>query len=683
MFKNLQLKGKLILGFSAVAAITLVVGIIGYVGMVKSEGAIEEIGAVRLASVENLLVIKSNAEGRRAMTRALTVPGMEPSFRQRQYEMIDAAQAAIQRAWNIYEPLPQTPREAEVWRQFVPAYNDMMQEINKFVGMAREIDRTGILAPNDYARRLEQFSKDHYIVVQQTLELIHHNDAFEGGEDHTACNAGRWLPTFQSTNPALMAELQAIVEPHRRFHEAVAKIKRLMAERNTFEAQNVYEREMVPAMTQTFERFANMLRMSNDARIAFDQAADHLQNVVAARQARVHELLDELVRINQEIAASEVRESLALARTLEIVALIAMLIGVVLALGLGFLIARSITQPIIQGVNFAKIMSEGDMSQQLNIDRNDEIGVLAKALNDMAGNLRRMFKDIATGVQTLASSSTELNAISQQMSTGSDQTSGKAQMVATAAEELSSNINSVAAAMEQTSTNMSMVASAAEEMTATITEIAQNSEKARSITDKAEHQAKTASERVQNLGQAAQEIGKVTETITAISAQTNLLALNATIEAARAGAAGKGFAVVANEIKELAKQTADATEEIKTRIKGIQDAAGSTVDEIVQISTVITQVNEGVGTIAAAVEEQSATTRDIAGNVAQASQAVEEVGRNVAESSSVTAEIARDISEVNQAAAEIANSSSQVNLSAEELSRLAEQLKEMVSRFKV
>jgi methyl-accepting chemotaxis protein len=228
-----------------------------------------------------------------------------------------------------------------------------------------------------------------------------------------------------------------------------------------------------------------------------------------------------------------------------------------------------------------------------------------------------------------------------------------------------------------------MVATATEQMTASVSEIAQNSEKARKITGTAVTKAQETSKKVGALGNAAQAIGKVTEVITEISEQTNLLALNATIEAARAGEAGKGFAVVANEIKELAKQTAEATMEIKNKIDGVQGSTQETVADINEICEVIGKVDETVGIIAAAVEEQSVTTQDIAGNISQASAGVQEVNGNVAQSSEVTVSISQEIAEVSQASSEMTNSSSQVNISAEELAGMAETINGMVGKFKV
>ena len=347
--------------------------------------------------------------------------------------------------------------------------------------------------------------------------------------------------------------------------------------------------------------------------------------------------------------------------------------------------SNSMTRPIFRVVGGLKDVAEGegDLTARLEVNNKDEVGDLAFWFNTFMEKLQRIIKDIAGKADTLNLASSALSDLSGQMSDGTGQLSAKASAVASSGEEMSSNMESVAAAMEEASTNISMVATSVEEMTATINEIAQNSEKACTITGEAVSRAQNVSNKVDRLGNAAQEVGKVTDSINEISEQTNLLALNATIEAARAGEAGKGFAVVADEIKELARQTAGATQEIKEKIEGIQDSTSETISEIGQILAVINDVNEIVSTIATAVEEQSVTTREIASNVTQASGGIQEVNENVSQSSVVSKEIAKDIAEVNQTTGEISDSSSQVKLNAKELSQLANELKAMVSRFKV
>ncbi|MCG8634961.1 MAG: methyl-accepting chemotaxis protein [Desulfobacterales bacterium] len=359
------------------------------------------------------------------------------------------------------------------------------------------------------------------------------------------------------------------------------------------------------------------------------------------------------------------------------------IVGILFAGAVFFLVTRSITKPLTEGVSFAEKMSEGDLSQDITVKQVDETGQLALAMNGMIGNLRQMITHINDGVETLSNSSGELSGVAETMSNESSDTSDMSTSVATAAGEMSSNMNSVASAVETTSNNVNSVSAAAEEMSATINDIAKNSEQSRGITTEAVNQANHASVKVKELGEAAEEIGQVTATITDISEQTNLLALNATIEAARAGDAGKGFAVVANEIKDLANQTADATTEIRAKISRMQGSASETATEINEIIRVISDVNEIVSTIASAVEEQSAVTNEIAENVSQASMGIADVTENVSQCSAVADEVAQNIASVSKSSSEISGRSINVKETAGELSQLADRLQEMMKQFKL
>lgn len=348
-----------------------------------------------------------------------------------------------------------------------------------------------------------------------------------------------------------------------------------------------------------------------------------------------------------------------------------------------FFIVNNITGSIEKGMGYAQVMADGDLSQNLEVTTNDEVGKLMTALNHISESLGGMIRELTSGVKTITSSSRDLAGVSEQMSQGAYQTKERTTAVASATEEMNTGMTSIAAAMEQATTNLSMVAGAAEEMTSSIKEVAANTSSARTIADRAVAQADDTSKQIHQLGEAAIEIGNVTETINDISEQTNLLALNATIEAARAGEAGKGFAVVAAEIKELARLTSESTNNIKEKITGIQAATSTSVENITSVSEIINEMNEISAGVAAAIEEQTVTTQEIAANVTQASQGLVQINENLNQSSGVSREIAQDIAIVSQQSQEISEGSSMVQKSANDLLTLSEKLGEMAGKFKI
>jgi methyl-accepting chemotaxis protein len=405
-----------------------------------------------------------------------------------------------------------------------------------------------------------------------------------------------------------------------------------------------------------------------------------------SKMDKVAKTFDELKRVTTDEVKQGQDKAQALATTTRRILIGVGLLMVGIAVFFGMSITRSISSPINTTVKTLSEVAKGNLAVEISADlvaRKDEVGDLARSTQELAKNLRTMIGEVGSGAETLAMASGEMTNLADTLSTGSKEVASLANTVAAAAEESSANTTSVAAAMEQTTTNLTSVASATEEMSATVGEIASNAEKARSISGEATEQAQAISAMMKDLGRAAQDIGKVTETITSISAQTNLLALNATIEAARAGAAGKGFAVVANEIKELAQQTAAATEDIKSKISGIQASTGGAMGDIEKIAHVIKEVGDIVASIAAAIEEQSTVTKDVATNIAQASTGVKDANERVSQTASVSQGIAKDIANVNSTAATLVSGAESVRGGASELTGLAGQLKDRVAQFKI
>jgi methyl-accepting chemotaxis protein len=321
-----------------------------------------------------------------------------------------------------------------------------------------------------------------------------------------------------------------------------------------------------------------------------------------------------------------------------------------------FLVQRFVVAPVAEAAALANHIANNNLAvADIRIRAHDEIGDAGAALNKMKNNLHEVIQSIAGSAQHVSSASAELNTTSQQISANSEETSAQAEVVSKAALAVSQNLQTVA--------------TGAEEMGASIKEIAKNATEAAKVATSAVKVADSANTAVSKLGDSSAEIGQVIKVITSIAQQTNLLALNATIEAARAGEAGKGFAVVANEVKELAKETARATEDISRKIEAIQSDTKAAVDAIASISSVIDQINNISGTIATAVEEQSATTK--------------EMSRNVSEAAQGSGEITSNIAGVAQAAQGTSRGSADTQKAAHELVQMSSQLRRLVEQFKL
>jgi methyl-accepting chemotaxis protein len=417
--------------------------------------------------------------------------------------------------------------------------------------------------------------------------------------------------------------------------------------------------ELRPAVDELIAHRETFLA-SHEARMAATAAGDHAKAAELDGQAsgQYQQTIDDFADLADTLTADAeaqrqmISDAAEQSRTVTIAAVGA---GAVLAILLGVAVARSVRRPVNALMVSIDKVAAGDLSHEVPVTSQDEIGRMAGALRHAVGRLRTIVSGVAASADALAGSSTALSSTNQQIATASRSTAARADDVSITAAQVAQSVD--------------IVSSAVVEMNRSIREISENASKAALVGDEAMAAAETTNAIMARLGESSAEIGSVLKVITSIAEQTNLLALNATIEAARAGDMGKGFAVVAGEVKELAQETAKATDDITGRIDAIQADTRDAIEAIVRIDEIIERINGFQTAIAASVAEQAATSN--------------EVGRGAADAANGSAAIATAITHVATATGETMAGINQTEREATDLSQLGSHLQKLVSQFRL
>lgn len=600
--KNLKLAVKQLGGFMLVAFITLAVGIVGWRGASVLDAHLKAITLDHLPSVQNLLTLQGGAESIRIIEQTLMKRNLDGESRSRLHEKVARIREEYKKAWDAYEKTPRSDEEDVLWRRFVEAWAALKKENDEFFKLSVEFGKTGIPDPAALRKELERFRENHYELLTRTGVLVQGGAQFEGGEDASRCAFGKWASGNKLENAEFNKILKEMAPIHREFHESVARIKESIKNGDAGTAAVIYRERTVPASQEIIRRFEELRDQAGLAENLYYKM--EMQSLVAVqeKQDAALGLLSGIIRYSEEGAANAGKSATEAASRIRLLALCGAIGGFLVALLLGIVSTIAITRPI----NRVKI-----------------------GLNEAAAQV--------------AASSGEVAASGQQLAEG-------ASLQAASLEETSASLEEMASMTRRNATD-------AEKANRLMMEAARVVEEGRESMNRL-------SSSMKEIFIASEETRKIIKTIDGIAFQTNLLALNAAVEAARAGEAGAGFAIVAEEVRNLARRTAEA--------------AASTTCLIENTFGKIREGSESVATAGREFSEVAATVQDSARLVGEIATASKGQGEGLRQVNSAVAEVEKVTQLTAASAEESAAASQEMSAQAENMKAYALELARLV-----
>lgn len=630
LYRNMKVGAKLLTGFIIVALIAGTVGVAGYWGL-------REVGNVRLPSVQYLLEMEADLASIEANENALMNAQLAYEYKQEIYRNLDAIKEDYEYHLSEFMKLPMTDAEERLWSQVQPAVNRFLDGHEEFLRLSREVDSIGVEDPAMVQYQIALAQRDHYDWIWQVSESIRNDRAFTGELDGDQCGLGQWLREFETRSGQLQALITDIHGPHQQVHSTGAQINSLItgtAENRLQQASNIYESDTMAYMGETLDILRQMDSVAASSVTVQQAMMDQALQVNTPAFDEAMGLLDEMVELNAQIAASSVARSNTMIVAFTIVAII-------LSILLGLFISNSIKRPVGELLEAARRIADGNLDVSIDIDSKDEIGELGLAFSHMADNVNSVMTDI--------------NTASEQVSAGSSQVADSSQQLSQGATEQASSVEQITASMEELSAQTTQNASNA-------TQANDISKKAMTDAEQGNAQMKEMLGSMQEINESSNKISKIIKVIDEIAFQTNILALNAAVEAARAGQHGKGFAVVAEEVRNLAARSADAARETTEMIETSIDKVGSGTEIANKTAEALEDIVKGVADATRLVGEIADASNEQASGIEEVNQAILQVSQ-VVQTNSATSE---------EAAA-----------ASEELSSQAQLLKDAVNQFQL
>ena len=624
--KNIRLGFKLIGGFIFAALITLIVGMFGNYQMHQVGNQVKEIGKVRLPSISRLKTVQTALTSIGVVLTRLGDHNLTATQRQAQYALLKTYRATYEKALATYAALPQTQEETETRKGLPPAIEHLQKVDGSLFEQSRLLEQSGVLNPVDDLFMLERIKGDTYRLVSHIQAGVLSGTIIDlKGTDSEG--AMEWAQTYTTNNADLAGLMRQLLNHRKQITQTVDRINNALAASDRTGAQAILQNDFASQMYDTRHVLKDMESTFTHSDRILESVMNIASNESIPALKKCIGIMDNLVRINEKISNAAVVTAEEDLQQGERASIAGMALGFIFAVLIGILLTRAITGPIFQCVAVANSMATGDFTHNLDINQKDEIGILAKALNDMLARLRQTVAEVQSDADNVASGSEEMSSSSEQMSQGATEQ-------AASIEEISSSVEQMAANIRQN------------------TENAMQTDK---IATKAASDTEQTNIAVGETVTAMKDIADKISIIEEIARHTNLLALNAAIEAARAGEYGKGFAVVAAEVRKLAENSGNAAAEIS-------ELSGSSVTQAEHAYKMLTDIVPEIKKTAELVQEITAASKEQDTGAEQINQAVQQLDQVVQQNASASEEMAA---------------------TSEELSAQAEQLKSVMDFFHI
>lgn len=588
----MNLSTKLIGGFCVVAAITCIVGTVGWVNVTTISRDIQNVNEKIIPLEQGIARLLKANESLRVAVRTLMNPYLSQEIKKQQYTHFENYRKEIEKTFQDLTAIPEKSKEIEdLLAQIQIKQREYLAVSEKFVALSKEGDALGILNPLAFKRDIERFKGLHYLTLVKVFNLINFKEEFEGGDDASQCEFGKWLADFKTENENLRATIDAIKPNHEAFHAAVKRIKEAVKGGDTASAMMIYKMDAKPSADKTFEQFDQILELAAKNEKLHEEMVTLGMENLRGKQQELFALLNKISEAEKSNLNKDIEDSQHNVKIARIVMATGMALGVVLALAIGIYIAFTTSRTIRR---IANGLSEGA----------DQVVSASSQVSSSSQNLAEMTSQQAAAVEETSSALEEMASMTRQNADS-----------ALEANKL----------MEETKGIVSEARSSMEELATSMTEI----------------------------NRASEETFKIIKTIDEIAFQTNLLALNAAVEAARAGEAGAGFAVVADEVRSLAMRAAEAAKNtavlIETTVNKVKQGTAitdRTKGVFLKVAESSEKVSELLGEIAAASEEQRQGIDQLNRAVSDLDRSIQNNAANAEESASAAEELNAQASEL-------------------------------------